>query len=412
MIQRVYTRCVGCDRPTVVRVSVGYGATQPILVHCPNCHAPIRGTLTADQERGVVIGVLLDHHDLLGSDLEGDPQLQVVTTHPDFPHDPSLTFESPFLEARMVFGDDFDKFTASLARFFQGIDELWPDVERAYGYYLREDWTHFDGVMSKVLGPDWADPPTELDRHDRIHRLLSIILMPLAATASYPAMKEEVWATAQVDVGALRKFAQDPMNMADIKSVQRRIFDQIRRMIDIRDAWRPALGLAFLHESGKVLPERWRLPGDNFHLLRDAYRQNFELACQGLFMLVASKNTQDGRPAKVICAADYSAGWVPSWDKTSMLPRTVQQFKGKRAEIKELYLEGFPTVHEVWEDVFSRRLRNGIAHADIEFVTTSGMVLSDQDEFSYLDFVRATIAQLQLLMLLIDFAKLLRIYAS
>ncbi|MGV1009499.1 MAG: hypothetical protein ACOYBY_12925 [Dermatophilaceae bacterium] len=66
----------------------------------------------------------------------------------------------------------------------------------------------------------------------------------------------------------------------------------------------------------------------------------------------------------------------------------------------------------MWEEVFSRRVRNGIAHANAEFVITSGMVLSGEDEFSYMDFVRATIAQLQLLMLLIDFAKLLRIYAS
>jgi|SRR5665647_500971 len=411
MIQRVYTRCVGCDRPTAVRVSVGYGKQQPILVHCPNCGAAIRGTLTADQEHGVVTGVVLDHHVLLGSDLEDDPELQFVTTHPDFPHDPTLTFESPFLEARMVFGDDFDRSMMSLAHFFRGVDELWPDVERAYGYYLREDWTHFDGAMSKVLGPDWADAPSELDRHDRVHRLLSIILMPLAATASYPTMKDEVWATSRVDIGGLRKFARDPKNMADIKTVQRRIFDQIRRMIEIRDAWRPAFGLAFLHESGKTLPASWRLPGDNFHLLRDAYRQNFELACQGLFMLVASKNTEEGRPAKEICTSDYSSGWVPSFEGTSMLPRTVQQFKSKRAEIKELYLEGFPAVRDVWEEVFSRRLRNGIAHADAEFVTASGMVLSGEDEFSYTDFVRATIAQLQLLMLLIDLAKLLRIYA-
>ncbi|MGV1009498.1 MAG: hypothetical protein ACOYBY_12920 [Dermatophilaceae bacterium] len=302
MIQRVYTRCVGCGRPTAVRVSVGYGERQPILVHCPNCGAAIRGTLTADQEQGVVTSVALDHHVMLGSDLEDDPDLQFVTTHPDFPHDPNLTFESPFLEARMVFGDDFDKFMASLARFFRGVDELWPDVERAYGYYLREDWTHFDASMNNLLGQDWANPPTELDRHDRIHRLLSIILMPLAATASYPAMKEQVWASANVDIGALRKFTQDPMNKADIKAVQRRTFDQIRRMIEIRDAWRPALGLAFLHESGMTLPDSWRLPGDNFHLLRDAYRQNFELACQGLFMLVA-RGVQE-HPRRSACEGD------------------------------------------------------------------------------------------------------------
>ena len=411
MIQRVYTRCAGCNRPIAVRVSVGYGERQPILVHCPNCNATIRGTLNADQERGVVTGVALEHHLLLDREVEDDPELLFVTTHPDFPHDPNLTFESPFLEARMVFGDDFDRFIASLAQFLQGVEELWPHVERAYGYYLQEDWAHFDAVMSSVLGPDWADPPTELDRHDRVHRLLSVILMPLSANARYPAMKEQLWASARVDVGALRKFAQEPMNKADIKIVQRRIFDQIRRMIEMRDAWRPALALAFLHESGTTLPDSWRLPGDNFHLLRDAYRQNFELACQALFMLVATKNTEEGRPAKSICASDYSSGWVPHFDNTSMLPRTVQQFKGKRAEIKELYLEGFPAVREAWEEVFSRRLRNGIAHADAELVTTRGMVLSGADEFSYMDFVRTTIAQLQLLMLFIDFAKLLRIYA-
>jgi hypothetical protein len=68
---------------------------QPILVHCPNCGAAIRGTLTADQEQGVVTDVALDDHVMLGTDLENEPDLQFVTTHPDFPHDPTLTFESP-----------------------------------------------------------------------------------------------------------------------------------------------------------------------------------------------------------------------------------------------------------------------------------------------------------------------------
>jgi len=184
-------------------------------------------------------------------------------------------------------------------------------------------------------------------------------------------------------------------------------------MIQDRAVWSPAIALTYLDALGKEVPDGWRLPGDDFHVLRDAYRQNYELCCQVLYLVVAARNTEDGREANEICSPDYSSGWVPEVSGNKKLPKTVSQFKKVPAEIKELYLEKFPSTQAAWESLFSRRVRNAIAHADADFVIGTGKIATGKDgELTYMDFVKSTVGHLQVLLLFIDFVKLCRIYGQ
>ncbi|TCO47862.1 hypothetical protein EV646_105420 [Kribbella antiqua] len=336
--------------------------------------------------------------------------VQSITTHPDFPTDPSAPLISPFIAAAQAFGGDFPKFGEMLGSFHSFADQKWPVLERAYGFYLKEDWPLFDRAMSELLDGEWPENPSMLQRYDVLHRVIAIGLLPLGPGGEYLAAKQEIWAASPATDGFVGYCAS--MDDAELAGLQRRLFDQIRRMIGERAIWSPALALMYLDIFKREAPSGWRLPGEDFHILRDAYQQSYELCSQALYLLVAAKNVEEGRDATKICAADYSSGWVPQIDgNQKKLPKTIAQFKKLTSELKELYLEKFPVTRSVWDTFFNRRTRNAIAHADVDFVVSSGMITTGKgDELTYIDFVKSTVGQLQMLILFTDYVKLCRIY--
>jgi hypothetical protein len=262
LIKRLYAVCPGCDTPTIIRIGVGVAQRQRILVHCPACSSPIRGHLTAAED----VTVELNEVQLLVPD-QGI-SWQTVTTHPDFPLDPTTKF-SPFIEATMAFGDHYMSFQKAMAGFHHMIAHNWAQVERAYRFYLAQDWPRYDAAMNRLLGEEWPQEPTMLVRHDAVHRLLSIVLLPLGPNGDYPRAKDELWARARVNPQGFASFCAKSAT-TELLSLQRRLFDQLRRLVEIRDAWAPALALVYLDLLDRPVPDSWRLPGDDFHLLRDA----------------------------------------------------------------------------------------------------------------------------------------------
>ena len=136
--------------------------------------------------------------------------------------------------------------------------------------------------------------------------------------------------------------------------------------------WTPALPSLWVDRLGYKIPDEWRLPGDDFAILRGAYQQNFELSCQALSMLVATQNAADGRSATVIRLDTESSPWIPSKLPPNLRPRTLAQFKKLTAEAKEAFLDRFPVTEGYWLDAFDRSIRNAIAHADADEVVTAG----------------------------------------
>jgi len=171
MITRIYTDCPGCGTPTAVRVGLGHARRQRVLLHCPTCGSTIRGLVTLNDD---------DFDVEMDTPTTAEPEdwqsVQSITTHPDFPTDPSAPMLSPFIAATMAFGSAFPKFMEALGMFHSFADNEWPTVERAYGFYLKGNWLLFDRAMRQLLGDDnWPDDPSMLQRHDVIHRILASV---------------------------------------------------------------------------------------------------------------------------------------------------------------------------------------------------------------------------------------------
>jgi hypothetical protein len=174
----------------------------------------------------------------------------------------------------------------------------------------------------------------------------------------------------------------------------------------------PALPLLWLEMLNQPAPQEWRLAGADFPVLRGAYQQNFELSCQALPLLVAIQNAADGRPATRIQDDSQGSAWIPSGQPVSSKPpRTLDQFKRLNAEAKEAFLDQFPTTEANWVGMFDRGIRNAIAHADVDQVAATGEIVTGRGAvLAYMRFVESVAKQIQLLLLWLNLAKILRVY--
>jgi hypothetical protein len=354
------------------------------------------------------VSVQLDEAPPLPEDASTD--WQVITTHPAFPFVPN-TEASPFIDIGNVLGNAALPYLQAIGQFNGLAAKEWSQLERAYQFYLAEDWSRLDNAMARLLEDSWPKQPDMVTRHDLIHRLLTVMIVPLDPMGFYGDAQKEVWQRAEPSQ-AFTDYIRQPSAQAEFVALQKRLFRQISHLIKIRDMWTPALPYLWLNRLGQSVPDEWRLPGDDFAVLRGAYQQNFELSCQALPMLVVTQNAADGRSATIISADGEASPWIPAGipNKTKP-PRTLAQFTKLNAESKQAFLDRFPATEAMWQDTFDRNVRNAIAHADTDEVIATGQITTGKGmTLTYLSFVESVAKQLELLLLWLNLAKLFRVY--
>jgi len=359
-------------------------------------------------EPGLVVAELNEAPHLSGDAAE---DWQIITTHPAFPFTTD-TESSPFIDITSALGDmtgAFFRYTGE----FNGIAlGDWPRLERTFEFYFAEDWERFDKTMAQILEDQWPQDPSMVARHDTVHRLLTGMIVPLDPMGSYGDAQNEIWMRAQPSQ-ELVAYVRQEQAQAEFTAIQKRLFRQIQHIVSIRHMWMPVLPYLWLKRRGRDVPDAWRLPGDDFAILRGVYQQNFELSCQALPMLIVTQNAADGRPATLLCVDTMPSLWRPAkLTAKTKSPRTLAEFSKVRAETKEAFLDRFPVAEVSWFEAFDRRVRNAIAHADTDEVVSGGeIMMGKHTSLSYMSFVETIPKQLQLLLLWLNLAKLFRVYA-
>jgi hypothetical protein len=204
--------------------------------------------------------------------------------------------------------------------------------------------------MSRLLKDRWPKEPDTVTRHDLIHQLLIITIVPLDPMGLYGDAQKEIWERAEPS-HTLVNYVRQPSAQTEFVALQKRLFRHISHLIEIRDMWTPVLPYLWLNRLERSVPDEWRLSGDDFAVLRGAYQQNFELSCQALPTLVVIQNAADGRAATSISIDDEASPWIPAGISSKMKPvRTLAQFKKLNAESKQAYLDRFPVTETMWLD--------------------------------------------------------------
>jgi hypothetical protein len=389
-----------------IGVAVLPGERQPFSVYCPKCSSTIKGQLITTKDADV--SARLDEAPVVAEDSSED--WQIITTHPTFPFTPGTEF-SPFINIGTVLGNAAIPYFRAIGGFNGTIEQDWPQLERAFQFYLAEDWPKFDTTMTRLLEKGWPENPDMVQRHDIIHRILLVVILSLDPGGLYEDMQREIWERAHPSQELITYLRQQSVQ-ANLLALQKRIFRQIGHLIEIRHIWLPVIPFLWLNRLGRMAPEEWRLPGDDFAILRGSYQQNFELSRQALPLLVVTQNAADGREAVTIRLDSDPSPWIPSkLPKNVSPPRTLAQFAKLNSEAQEAFLDRFPVTEVGWLDAFDRRIRNAIAHADADAVVATGTItIGKGATLSYLTFVESIVKQLQLLLLWLNLAKLFRVY--
>ncbi|MFC8674165.1 hypothetical protein ACFUEN_16000 [Streptomyces griseorubiginosus] len=408
MILRAYIECPACEAPVILRVGVAR-ERQPFAVACPVCQSTIRGeTIEADDglPRFHLPGIKKLPPEL------PDADWKVVTTYGDLPNNPESGEFSAFLSAYQTFGDGpfqtYLQHVATVRWFGERVDAL----EHAYGFYLREKWDLLDSVMTRHFAEVWPDKPSALDRHTLIHRLLYMLVLAMDPKGMYPAAKYETWSRSFKKHAEFSECAHSIISQPDFNATRRRVFEQFIGLLRNYTEWMPTLAVTHLRAREKPIPEGWRVPLGRIDSLRDAYRQNFEVSCQMLPLIIRLQNIAEGRAPDVIRTPGITGEWEPRALQTKDYVNNINQYIKAKAATKEAYLNRHRLLRCYWNSAFSRDVRNSIAHAEFDYVMHDGIVTYKSRKVPYYVFIEALIKQVTLLAFWLDLCKLYAIYGS
>ncbi|WP_139063579.1 hypothetical protein, partial [Streptomyces zinciresistens] len=296
MILRTHIECPACRGLIILRVGVTR-KRQPFTVACPVCESAIRGeTVEADDglPRFQLPGIeVIDPKDAHG-------EWRMVTTYGDLPNYPNSGEFSAFLSAHKIFGDDYFpgylKFLATARWLGEKVDPL----EHAYGFYLKQKWDLLDSLMRRNFEGAWPDNPSFLDRHTLLHRFIFPYLVSLDPEGLYPRAKYEVWSRIFKNEAAFSECANSLISNSEFEAMNRRVAEQFFNLLRANVEWLPALAIIHLRAKARPIPPGWQVPVGRIDSLRDAYRQNFEVSCQVLPLIIRMQNIAEGRDPESI----------------------------------------------------------------------------------------------------------------
>lgn len=408
MILRTHIECPACQEPIILRVGVTR-ARQSFTVACPSCESAIRGE-TIEKEDGLPRFHLPEVQVIEPKNVSGE--WRVVTTYGDLPNFPNSGEYSAFLSAHKIFGDEnfpgFLNFLATARWLGEKVDPL----EHAYGFYLKQKWDLLDRLMRKNFERAWPENPSFLDRHTAMHRFIFPYLVSLDPEGLYPQTKYEVWSRIFKNEAAFSECAHSVISNPEFEAMNRRVAEQFFNLLRANAEWLPALAIIHLRAKGRPVPTGWQVPVGRIDSLRDAYRQNFEVSCQILPLIIRMQNISERRDPESIKDPNDPNGWAPRILRAQDRVNNVNQYTKSRAATKEAYLNRHPRLRHYWNSSFSRDVRNSIAHAEFDYVMHDGIIAYKGREVPYYVFIEALIRQITLLAFWLDLCKLYKIYGS
>ncbi|MGW8351051.1 hypothetical protein [Streptomyces wedmorensis] len=406
MILSTYIECPACSTAIILRVGISR-ARQKFTVACPECRSSIRGDTIPDGSEHLdfnIPGVTV-----LDPEVE-DRDWRTVSTYGDLPIAPSGEFSS-FLFATSVLGEKFATYRRCVA-IVRDFEEKVDPLEHAYGFYLQGKWELLDSVVKRHFSKAWPDDPTILDRHTYLHRILSWLQSAVEPAGQHVQAKREIWQKAGASEERFAKLAFSVISNPGFSVVNRRVSDQFFSLLRDGEEWVSALAIVHLRAAGKSIPAEWRIPPGRIGTLRDAYRQNFEVSCQMLPVVIRMQNMCEGRDPEVIRDPAISGGWAPRSLRPQELVNNMNQFSKVNAATKEAYLNRNSKLRSFWNSAFSRDVRNSIAHAEFDYVMHDGILEYKGRRVPFHVFVEALIKQIALLIFWLDLCKLCKIYGS
>lgn len=331
---------------------------------------------------------------------------QAINIHPDLPAVPDAAemWEpggSPFLTLMQFFGDKKEEFYKRLDGFRRCVDSDWIAVKRLISYYLDSNWEIFDRQVNKIMPNTIPEHPSQLQRHDILHRMMDFMTAPLWIDLDYPEMKTE-WnmtfnQTIKNKPEALKAYLDLSGLDDELIDLQRDLFHCYELFIDARSSFLPGLAVAMLLKQNHQIDE-FRLFRDEFPSLRDMYISIFEACHKTLKHIVAVIN--------ILNRGGYN-------NFPNGFPKNLNKFSKLVNAKKYDYIQELNIWHDRWNNLLNRKLRNSIGHLSVRHDLPSGnLILKDGKAIPYLKFVVQCLTLVHPILLCCNAVKTLRIGLS
>ncbi|WP_146192642.1 hypothetical protein [Streptomyces sp. A244] len=266
--------------------------------------------------------------------------------------------------------------------------------------------------MKRNFEEVWPDNPSALDRHTALHRILYMLVSSIDPDGAYPKSKRDAWSRTFKKEAEFAKCAHSIITKPEFIAVNKRASEQFLNLLRSNQEWTPALTVVHLRAIGSPIPQGWQFPAGRIDSLRDAYRQNFEVSCQILPLVIRMQNIAEGRDSEIIRDPADAQGWAPGALNPRDQVNNLNQYTKSRAATKEAYLDRHTLLRYYWNGAFNRDVRNSIAHAEFDYTMHDGMISYKGREVPYYTFTEALIKQISLLAFWLDLCKLFKIYGS
>jgi hypothetical protein len=414
-IVRCPVECPGCKTGIVLRLGVGHEKRQPFFYVCPKCQAATKGALHwnggAKTRLELADGRKLPSEERCTEAVSINPEIPAFATARSMAEPGG----SAFLTFYQWLGPDgilqYQRAFYQMRHFVQSDCKR---LSRLATYYLNRDWHHYDRAVRQLLPSGESNLPAELKRDHEIHHLYEIFFGPMwALHPGKHSMEMKVgwnalWSPDRRHFKELVSFAQVEVETPAFTNIQRDLFDQLARYVDLLSAMFPGLLCDLLPDKYQPEIDKLRLFRDDYEMLRDLYIQSFETSHKVLRWIIGAVNaTEHGDPDKFVPVPGMNPEVV------KRLPKNLNAFARLTSANKSEWLPLFPDWQKHWHQLLDRQLRNDIGHASARHQLPTGLIERDgRPSLPYTRFVQKTHRILYVLLGCTNALKIMRIYAA
>jgi hypothetical protein len=413
-IVRYPVECPGCQAAILLRLGVGHESRQRFYYVCPTCKAATKGALL--WHGNVTTELELDEGRKLLDETSCGTVLNINPELPSYAAAKSMEEHggSPFITFFEWLGSEgIQRYQRSFYQTKHLMDTDWLKLKRLTTYYINRDWQHFDQAITELLPDELLTFTAEWYRDDRLHKLYELFFAemwsahPLHYFLDLKSSWNRLWAPQRGHFDDLVSFARFETATPAFENIQRDVFSQLARFVDLVWAMFPGLLLDLVPSEHEPRIDELRLFRDEFEVLRDFYIQAFETSHKMLRWIIGSTNIDKHGDANMFVPITGMPSHV-----AKRVPKNLDAFGKLTSANKSEWLVLFPEWHKHWDAILDRHLRNDIGHASARHDLSTGTIQRDgRSPLPYTRFVQRLHRVLHILLANANALKIMRIYA-
>lgn len=356
-------KCDVCGTVTLVRTQLGWLDQHPLRVQCGNCNILISGTAFLNQSEGTchfefnnaeIVEETRPSYFIEASGELLTEKLQEYKDTPDIPFYPT-----PFIESINSMGPDkMGEFKGRTLQFLYLSKNDWPKIRRINELWFNQNYKYLVEQVAELLPQKQFPMYNELEYLRGVHQLNLMFLKSIIDVDIFKSITNFIWKEIKLlirnDVKGLSKLAKQFEEQKLLHRLDEKIFKLIEQMANKFQFLIPVFALKFYNNKDDRLMEKKGITTASFEDLKQFYLDCYEVAGEGLTLLVAYNNLK------------YRQNFETMMPKRRDI-NTIYDFEAKSKGIRVGFVDGTEDFDTIVYPNLDNKLRNAIGHNTIKY---------------------------------------------